>query len=58
MKQLPLATAGLLVRSKAGDPTTSDIPNTSTAQVWLNTSTNTVKLWVNKNGTLVSVALT
>jgi hypothetical protein len=51
-----LITNGLTMNSKAGNPTTSDIP-AGYAQLWKNTSTAAVKLWVNDGGTLKSVAL-
>ena len=43
--------------SKSGNPSTGDIPSGRFA-VYKNTSTNTVKLWVNDGGTLKSVTLT
>jgi hypothetical protein len=46
--------------SGAGDPTTSTTPwnnGSSYCGVWRNTTTGVVKLWVNNNGTMVSVAL-
>lgn len=46
--------------SGAGDPTTSTTPwnnGASYCALWRNTTTGVVKLWVNNNGTMVSVAL-
>jgi hypothetical protein len=43
--------------SGAADPTTTDI-DAGYSKLWLNTSTGTVKLWVNNAGTLKSVTLT
>lgn len=57
MSLTPQAAGALFVREKAGDPTTSDITSARTGQLWRNTTTGAVKLWVNNNGTLVSVAL-
>lgn len=52
-----IAQAGLLVlNSKAGDPTTSDI-SSGTAKLYKNTSTSAIKLWVNDGGTMKSVQL-
>jgi hypothetical protein len=45
------------LKSKAGDPTTTDIPASAWA-IYKNTSSGTVKLWVNDGGTLKSVTLT
>lgn len=42
---------------KATDPTTSDIAS-GTWAIYRNTTSNTVKLWANKGGTMVGVALT
>lgn len=39
-----------------GDPSTTDIPS-GYAMVWWNTQTGDIKLWANKNGVLVSIAL-
>jgi hypothetical protein len=47
-------TTGIL--SKAGDPTTSDVPSSKFA-VYKNTSTGLVKLWANDGGTMKSVLL-
>lgn len=53
-----LTTTGILtLYSKASDPTTTDV-TASTAKLYKNTSTNTIKLWVNDAGTLKSVSLT
>ena len=48
-------TTGIL--SKAGDPTTSDLPSNKFA-VYKNTTTGLVKLWANDGGTMKSVLLT
>ena len=45
------------ILSKAGDPTTTDIPASGWA-IYKNTSTGLVKLWANDGGTLKSVLLT
>lgn len=42
---------------KNGNPVVADIP-VGTWGVWKNTATNTVRVWANNNGTLVSVVLT
>lgn len=47
---------GFTIRSKAGSPTTSDLPD-GQFQVWNDTSGGSVKLWVNDGGTLKSVTL-
>ncbi|MNS62032.1 hypothetical protein D3C72_950780 [compost metagenome] len=44
------------VKSKAGDPTTTEVP-VGTFQVWVNTSTSTIKLWANIGGVLKSTQL-
>jgi hypothetical protein len=44
------------IQQSAIDPTTTDIPS-GQAILWWNTNTNTIKLWANKSGSLVSVAL-
>jgi hypothetical protein len=47
----------LILNSKAGDPTTSDIAS-GYSKLYKNTSTSAIKLWVNDSGTLKSVTLT
>lgn len=47
----------LSLKSKATDPTTTDIPASQWA-IYKNTGTSAVKLWVNDGGTLKSVTLT
>lgn len=47
----------LLMVSAAGDPTNTDI-STSNAELWKNTTSGLVKLWVNDGGTMKSVLLT
>jgi hypothetical protein len=47
---------GLTLQSKAGAPTSSDIPS-GRAALYKNTSTGLVALWVNDGGTLKSVSL-
>lgn len=42
---------------KNGNPVATDIP-AGTWAVWKNTATNTVRVWANNNGTLVSATLT
>jgi len=51
------AIGSLPLNSMAGDPTTSDIPS-GYSKLYKNTSTSTIKLWVNDSGTLKSVTLT
>lgn len=52
-----LTTTGILtLYSKASDPVAGDI-TASTAKLYKNTATGTVKLWVNDAGTLKSVQL-
>lgn len=51
-----VSAAAVTFRTKAGDPTTSDVP-AGFWMVWKNTSTGAVKLWANDGGTLKSVAL-
>jgi len=47
----------LTLNSKSTDPTTSDVA-ASTAMLYKNTTSSTVKLWVNDGGTMKSVTLT
>lgn len=47
----------LTMNSKASDPVAADIPSGFGA-IYKNTTTNTVKLWVNDGGTFKSVTLT
>ena len=44
------------IRSKAGDPTASDLP-AGQVGAWKNTTSGTVKLWANDGGTLKSTTL-
>ena len=46
----------LVMNSKSSDPTTSDIAS-GMSKLYKNTTTSTVKLWVNDGGTLKSVTL-
>lgn len=46
----------LVMNSKASDPTTGDI-SSGMSKLYKNTTTSTVKLWVNDGGTLKSVTL-
>ena len=46
----------LAARTKAGDPTTTEVP-ASQYQVWKNTTSGAVKLWYNDAGTMKGVAL-
>jgi hypothetical protein len=47
---------GLTLKSKAGAPTTTDIPAGQSA-IYKNTTLGTVSLWVNDGGTMKSVTL-
>ena len=47
----------LTARSKAGDPTTTEVP-ASQYQLWKNTTSGVVKLWYNDAGTLKGATLT
>ena len=47
----------LILNSKVSDPSTSDI-SSGLSKLYKNTTTNTIKLWVNDGGTLKSVTLT
>lgn len=48
--------ANAIVRVNPHDPTAADIP-AGTGQLWRNASTGVLRLWVNDNGALRSVAL-
>lgn len=51
------ALGSMTLNSKSTDPTTSDI-SAGYAKLYKNTTSNTIKLWVNDSGTLKSVTLT